>query len=83
MNWNNINLNNVSERYANLIDGLTFDTLMLEIACNIPAENLNAQTITAQFEEDLQNRVREAREIFQANLNNIVTQSIKERKQNA
>lgn len=76
MNYNNIDLNS-SEVESQLIDSLTFKTLLLEINCNLP--EINADTVRKQFEEDLKSRVREAREIFEANLNNIVKQAQGER----
>lgn len=78
MNWNNVNLSeDSSEREANLIDGLTFDTLLLEIHCNI--KDINAETITKQFNDDLNSRIEEAKSIFNSNLNNILKQAKKER----
>jgi hypothetical protein len=79
MNWNNVNLSEDSyERDANLIDDLTFETLLLEIHCNI--KDINPETVRKQFEEDLNGRIVEARSIFESNLNNIVKQAKKERK---
>ena len=78
MNWNNLDLTEDShERDANLIDGLTFDTLLLEIHCNI--RDINLETVEKQFDEDIKSRVNEARGIFEANLDNIVKQAKKER----
>ena len=80
MNWNNIDLKDGShERDANLIDPLTFDTLLLEINCNI--KEINQETVKQQFKEDLNNRVQEAWSIFEANYDNIVKQALKERAQ--
>lgn len=75
--WDNVDLTNGLERDRNLIEKLTFDDLLLEIGCNLP--EINADTVTAQFEEDLRTRIDEAREIFRANLENIVAQARKER----
>ena len=78
MNWNNVDLKDgSSERDSNLIDGLTFDTLLLEIHCNI--KDINEDTVRAQFTEDLIGRMAEARSIFETNLNNIVKQAKEER----
>ena len=77
IDWGNVDLNSGWERSRNLIDNLTFDDLLLEIRCNLP--EINAATVTAQFEEDLRTRIDEAREIFRANLENIVAQARKER----
>ena len=78
MNWNNVDLKDGShERDSNLIDGLTFDTLLLEIHCNI--KEINEDTVKQQFMEDLNNRVQEAWDVFEVNLNNIVKQAKEER----
>lgn len=74
MNWNDINLNSSYERAQPIIDSLSFDTLLLEINCNI--KDINEAAIRAQFEEDLRNRIINAKEVFEANLNNIVSEAI-------
>jgi len=77
IDWNNVDLNDSFESSRNLIENLTFGDLLLEIGCNI--RDINTTTVTAQFEHDLQSRVREAREIFKANLGNIVSHAQKDR----
>ena len=74
MNWNNINLNSSYERDQPIIDSLSFDTLLLEINCNL--KEINNTTVRAQFEEDLKNRIISAKEVFEANLSNIVNEAI-------
>ncbi len=68
--WNNIDMHSPYETSLNLVENLTFDTLLLEVQCN--CEKIDEQTITAQFEEDLRSRIESAREIFQANLESII-----------
>lgn len=70
MNWNNIDLNDNYERDQHLIDSLTFSTLLLEVGCNCRV--IDEDSIKKQFEEDLQTRIVEAREVFAANLANLV-----------
>lgn len=78
IDWHNIDLGRDGfERSRNLIENLTFETLLLEVYCNLP--DINAETVRAQFETDLTSRITEAREIFAANLANIVRQARKER----
>ena len=78
MNWDNLDLTeNSHERDARLIDGLTFDALLLEINCNI--KEINEKTVKFQFIKDMQYRLEEAQSIFNANLTNIVKQAKKER----
>ncbi len=67
--WNNIDLNSSFEADLNIIDPLSFSTLLLEVNCNVRV--IDEKSVTDQFETDLQNRVEEAREIFRANLANI------------
>ena len=68
--WNNIDMHSPYETSLNIIDDLSFDTLLLEIGCN--CKKIDEQSVTKQFEEDLQSRIQSAREIFQANLQSIV-----------
>lgn len=79
IDWNNVDLDSPSETSHNIIEGLTFDVLLLEINCNI--RDINAKTVTAQFETDLQRRINEARDIFRMNLANIVRHAKKEREE--
>ena len=70
MDWTNINLKDNYERSQNIIDPLSFDTLLLEISCN--CREITTVAIRKQFEDDLQSRIRSAREVFENNLNNIL-----------
>jgi hypothetical protein len=70
MDWNNVNLKSQFERSQNIIDALSFDTLLLEISCNV--REINKETVLAQFELDLKNKIESAREIMLSNLDNIV-----------
>ena len=73
MNWNNINLKSSYERAQPIIDSLNSDTLLLEINCNL--REINKETVRKQFETDLQNRISSAREVFEANIDNIVREA--------
>lgn len=79
MDWNNVNLKSAYEREQPIIDALSFDTLLLEISCNI--SDINKETIKAQFEEDLKSRINSAREVFNNNLDNILNDALEYRKQ--
>lgn len=78
MDWNNVNLKSDFERNQNIIDPLSFDTLLLEISCNV--REINEETILAQFETDLKARIESAREIVKANLKNILTDALEYQK---
>ncbi len=77
--WNNVDLNNDYQRSQNILEPYSFDTLLLEIHCNILDQNLNKVAIIAQFEKELQSKIREAREIFKANLDNIENYAIEQK----
>lgn len=70
IDWGNIDLDSPYQRSLNLIDGLSFNTLLLEINCNL--REINEETVRQQFEEDLNSRIEEAKSIFEANLHNLV-----------
>jgi hypothetical protein len=77
MNWKNVNLESSYERAQNIIDPLSFDTLLLEIQCNL--REINKDTVRKQFEEDLQSKIQSAREVFNNNLDNIIKNAEKYR----
>jgi hypothetical protein len=77
MNYLNVNLNSAYELDQNILDPYTFDILLLEIACNLKV--ITKETITAQFNEVLNSKVESAKEIFAANLANIVKKAKQDR----
>lgn len=77
MNYLNVNLNSAYELDQNILDPYNFDILLLEISCNI--KDINPQTVTAQFNEVLNSKVESAKEIFAANLANIVKKAKQDR----
>ena len=79
MNWNNIDLENEYEASRNILENYTFDTLLLEIYCNIKEENISKEVIKKHFESVLIDKINEAKEIFNNNLNNIIAHAKNER----
>lgn len=79
MNWSNINLKNEYEANQNILEPYKFDTLLLEINCNIRLEDINKEEIKKHFEKELNAKIIEARDIFNSNLENIVKHAIKEK----
>ena len=69
MDSNNIDLNSSFERSLNLLDPYSFDTLLLEVACNI--KDINTDTVMAQARESINAKYNEALEILESNLSNI------------
>ena len=77
MDYLNINLNNDHERNTNILDGYDLETLFLEISCNVT--EINEETVKKQFYESLNSKIQSAKEIFNANLQNIVKYAHEER----
>jgi len=76
--WSNIDLES-SERHLNILDPYDFDTLLLEVSCNIRDEDLNASSIEAHAQQVLRAKYTEALQIVRDNIQNIRNQAIKER----
>ena len=77
MDWNNVDLNSAYERGQNILDPYSFDTLLLEIHCNL--REINHETVKAQFMESLNSKIQSAKEVFAVNLDNIVKEAQTER----
>lgn len=76
MNWNNVDLNSHEIR-ANILDSYDFETLLLEINCNV--REINEYTIRKQFQETMEAKIHSAYEVFEANLENILAKALEER----
>ena len=70
MDYLNIDFNSDHERNSNILDGYDFETLFLEISCNL--RETNEETVKRQFYESLNSKIQSAKDIFNANLKNIV-----------
>ena len=77
MDYLNINFSNDYERNADILDGYNLDTLFLEISCNLT--EINEETVKKQFYESLNSKIQSAKDIFNANLQNIVKYAQEER----
>ena len=77
MDYLNIDFNSDSERNSNLLDAYDFETLFLEISCNLT--EINEETVKQQFYESLNSKIQSAKDIFNANLKNIVKYAQEER----
>ena len=73
VDWTNVNLTDSCQRDQPILDAYTFDTLLLEISCNLP--EISKETVTAEFEKQLQSKIRSARKVFVNNVDNIVNQA--------
>ena len=77
MDYLNIDLNSDHERNTDILDGYNLDTLFLEISCNL--REINEETVKKQFYESLNSKIQSAKDIFNANLQNIVKYAQEER----
>jgi len=75
INWSNVNLQDSYERNQNILDPYDFDTLLLEVSCNLRKEELTRESIGAHFNQILEEKVRVAKEIFKDNLDNIIKEA--------
>jgi len=77
MNWKNVNLKSSFECSQDILDGYDFETLLLEISCNLPV--INEETVKAQAMHSIKCKYETAIQILNDNLNNIVNHAINER----
>ena len=77
MDYLNIDFSSDYERNSNILDGYDFETLFLEISCNL--REINEETVKQQFYESLNSKIQSAKDIFNANLKNIVKHAQEER----
>ena len=77
MDYLNIDLTNDRERNTDILNGYDFETLFLEISCNLT--EINEETVKQQFYESLNSKIQSAKDIFNANLKNIVKYAQEER----
>lgn len=76
MNWNNIDLNS-HEIESSIVDSYSFKTLLLEVECNV--REIDKKSIEKQFLLSLNSNIESAKEVFYANLDNILEESLKRR----
>jgi hypothetical protein len=77
MNWKNVDLKSPYESSQNIIDSYDFDTLLLEISCNI--KEINKETINKHFKQVLKLKIESAKTVFNDNLDNILKEAIEYR----
>ena len=77
MDYFNIDLKSDYERNSDILDAYNLDTLFLEISCNL--REINDETVKKQFYESLNSKIQCAKDIFNANLQNIVKYAQEER----
>ena len=71
MNWNNIDLKSNYELSQTFLDGYSFDTLILELTCNYPAEQITPGLVRKHAIEQITLKAQEAVSIIEHNMKNI------------
>lgn len=79
MDWKNIDLESGYEKSQNLMDGYTFEQLLLEVYCNFREEEIDEITIFEHAESIFKAKYEEAIEILNDNLINITNYAKNER----
>ena len=58
--------------HDNILDGLTFDMLILEVHCNLPKDKINFSAIKKQLQEDIDMRIEDAFSMLELCKDNLV-----------
>jgi hypothetical protein len=77
MDWNNVNLENDFERSRDMLDSYDFETLLLEVSCNL--REITPETVGEQALLSIKQKYDTAIEILEANLENITKYAQAER----
>lgn len=64
--------NNIVFSYDDVLDGLDFDTLILEMKCNYPKEKITSENVIKQFKEDLEIRLQDSYTLLEYAMENII-----------
>lgn len=80
MDWKKINLESGYEKSQSLMDGYTFEQLLLEIYCNFREEEINTHEIKKHVTSVLSARFKESLDILEDNIENITNYAKNERK---
>lgn len=81
MNWQNVKLNDSYEVDQNLLDPYNFNTLLLEISCNINDSEINENTVREQAMLSIWQKYESAIDILHDNLQNITAKAIADSKE--
>lgn len=60
-----------------VLDGLDFQTLIMEVRCNYPKEKINEKTVFKQFMEDLSIRIEDAKFLLNLCMDKIIKEAQK------
>jgi len=77
MNWKNVDLNSPYESSQKLLDSYSFDTLLLEVHCNL--KEITPETVRKQALESIKSNYQSALQTLEDNLLNITNKAKEER----
>ena len=72
-----VDLKRPSERALNILEPLNFETLLLEVECNL--KTITPHTVRLQFELDMRSAIESARDVFNHNLPGIMRDAVNHR----
>ena len=78
--WNNIDLTDGYQRNLNILEPYNFETLLLELNCNIPTKDLTKEAILKQAKDVIKAKYTEAMEILENNADNVLKYELEDRK---
>ena len=78
--WNNINLSSAYQRNLNILEPYDFETLLLELHCNIPTKDLTKEAVLSHAKEVINAKMIEAIEILESNVENVLKYELEQRK---
>ena len=78
--WNNIDLTSGYERNLNILEPYNFETLLLELRCNIPTKDLTKEAILKQAKDVIKAKYTEAMGILENNADNVLKYELEDRK---
>ena len=70
INWKNVDLTSGYNRSQNILEGYTFDDLLLEVHCNL-GDRANSTNVRKHAQDVLKAKYEESLEIMYNNLENI------------
>lgn len=77
IDWKNVDLEDGCNRDQNILDPYSFNTLLLEINCNLT--EITEEAVLKQALESLESKVTSMKEILENNIGNITKYAQKER----
>ena len=78
--WNNIDLSSGYERNLNILDPYNFESLLLELHCNIPTKDLTKATVLSHAKDVIKAKYIEAMEVLESNAENVLKHELEDRK---